>query len=155
MPKRIAVTALVIGIFALAAALLGPTLIGATNDRATSGYEFTEGESFNVTDNLRADVQDIEFNKNDANITLTNTNTYNTSVFHLNVSETKTRFMDGYRINATLSGITDQNEATATFEYPPTFGWDDGAETFVKNMEIVFALVLFMIVLGGAWVVKP
>lgn len=149
MSARLALAVFAAGILIFVAALFVPTFVDNTTADAEDVVELGEGESTNLTDRLSIEAHDINNGQNEVNTTLKNLVTLNTTTAHLNTSETKTVNLSNEDINVTLDSITSNDVATLTAVYSPTFAWDEAPRLFFENMEMVFALLGFLIALAS------
>lgn len=141
------------GILIFGAALFTPLLVDTTQNDASSVHELEEDETQNVTDHLSINAINIDNGQSEADVTLENLDTLNTTGKHLNVSEEHEFSLSGDTINVTLNSITSNNAATFTVVYPPMFGWDGPPRLFFENMEIVIVLLAAAIIVGSVSVV--
>lgn len=149
MSARLALAVFAAGILIFVAALFVPTFVDNTTADATDVVELSEGESTNLTDRLSIEAHDINSGQDEINTTLQNLADLNATTAHLNTSETKTLNLSNEDINVTLDSISSNDEATITAVYSPAFGWDAAPRLFFENMEMVFALLGFLIALAG------
>lgn len=146
-------SAIALGVVVLTVALFMPTLINSTTTDNTSTFELEEGNETNVTEKLVVEVDNIKTasTPNNSTITVRNSETLNTSTKTIDAGNNKTYTVDGDNVTITLDNTFESGGsefATITAEYDPKFGWDNGARTFMENMELILAALAVFLVTG-------
>lgn len=143
-----------VGIFALAVAFLFPSFITLPTDTAERTVELDTGEGTDLTDHLNATVTDIGNVSGTKNATVeyTNLDTLNTSSTTVNESQNSSIRLSEDDINTTIDNVTLQqggpNTTRFTVTYPPLFGWSGGPRLFLENLELLFAIIAGLMMLG-------
>lgn len=152
VPRQSAVFAL--GVLALLIALAVPAAITVTDSPATNTYDLDVGEQAVVSQSLDVILEDTT-NAPDATITLRDSETVQEDTQTLTEGETATYNVGNETMNVTLIGVEGTN-ANATFlvEYPRTYGWADGAKTFVDNLPFMLVVAFGLVLVGAVGAMK-
>lgn len=150
MSLKLPVAVVALGLFVMLIAFAIPPAITASTSTATDTFELDEGETTTVTNEL--DVTLNESTGSTATVVFQDTETGVTESVTLNESETSTITLKGENVTVTLDEST-QNSAQITVDYSPRYGWDDGAKTVAGHLDVILALLAFVLLLGAMGVV--
>lgn len=142
----------------LLVALLFPTAMTASQTNASSEYFLTTGDKVRVTDGLNVTANNV--NSTAANITVLGTQTGDSDTQVINETNTSTFLTDGTNTNITVNEITSKGQppedtANLTVEYSRTYHWEENTRKIIKTADVLLALLGFLVVFGGLWVIMP
>lgn len=152
MSPRLTTTLVAFGVLVLFVGLLLPAVITAANTDATVTENLNKSTPETVTDGLN-----ITLTKSDgtnATIELEDTVTFESETNTLTEGDTVTYTINNETTNVTADAI-DPNWAITTVEYSRTYGWAAGPKAFVGQLDVLLALLAFLLVMGGLWAVVP
>lgn len=138
------------GILILAVALFIPTFVDTTQGNATQVLELDNGSSVELTDKLSVGAVTVSNTGNNATIEYTDETSLATNQTLLNVSESGNMTLSGDYVNVTLDSIPENETVRITSTYPPMFGWNAAARTFINNSEIILVMLAGITVLAFA-----
>lgn len=151
MSHKLIQTAVVLGVFGLAAATLLVPMIDGTVEDNTDRVGLQQGQFEGLTDILNVTALDVRSNQGYADIRYRNDRTFERVDVRLNETdppENKTIQLSGENITTSLIAIDDNETAVVETTYDTTFGWDSGPETFMNNFEAVLVIISALIVFG-------
>jgi len=146
MSRKLIVTIVALAVFVLLIGLLFPTLITSTNERAVTGLQLDEGETQAITGGL--DATAVETTNSEATIRLTDTETQESinATISEGATETLTFSINEETVDVTVEESTNSEVTLSPVEYARTYGWSDGAKTFIGEIGIIFAILAFLMV---------
>lgn len=151
MPNTLKAAA-AMGILLLAVALLVPTLANSVNDNEAQTFNLSVNETQELTDKLQVELTDTQQQAANDNATVkyTNLDDLSTNKTTLNESTNDKLNLSGDTITVQVKNISS-NAAQVRSEYPPMFGWNNGARTFYEESDtiIIGLAVAIVIVLFG------
>lgn len=152
MSLRLAGAAFGFGILLLCVALFLPGMIDASSGDVTSHHALEPGSSEDVTDILETEVNSVNSSAGTANITYTNTRTYEENTSTFSESSTTELMVGSESINVTLTDAQATPRAVYETEHSAFYGWDSGPRVFMENFNTIVALVGFLMILASAFV---
>jgi len=140
--------ALSLGILALVGALFIPTLVDSSQEDQNTTVALQEGGNYSLTDRLVVRVVKSNGTTGEATISYLNSRTSHATSVTLSEGQSQNITLDGEYIETRLDDVTTDGETTTTTEYPPTFGWEEGAITFTDSLPIILVLLAFVALVG-------
>ena len=136
-----------IAVSALIVAFLLPVALGMFGGMT----ETTVTQNVNDEETLTSDLTitlDSVTDGTDATYTVATDDDSDTVTADLDTTETAT--VDGYDVHITPTDI-GTDSATATVEYPTTYGWGSGASALYGIIPVMIVLAAFLVMIGVAY----
>lgn len=131
-----------LGILALCVAVLVPTMIDTTNDRAVDNRELTVGNQEELTDVLFVEVESVNSTTNGTTVTYTNSRSFESNTTTTGEGNSTSVQLSGETVDYTIRDVrADNTTVLVQSEYNPTFGWNGGAQTFWDNSGLLIAIL--------------
>lgn len=152
MSPRLTTTLIAFGVLVLFVGLLLPAVITAANTDASTTQSLDEGTPETITPGLNITLDSSD--GTNATITVTDTNTLDSETNILVEGDTA-NYSTNNETTTVTAGTINANSTTATIEYSRTYGWAGGPKAFVGQLDVMLALLAFLLVFGGLWAVIP
>lgn len=140
-------TAFALGLLVLCVAVLVPTLIDTTHDKAVDNRELTVGNQEELTDVLFVTVDNVNATTNETTVTYMDSRTWKSNTTTVGEGNSTSIKLSGETVDYTVRDVRPDN-TTVLLEstYNPTFGWSDGSKTFWDNSGLLIAILGIMCV---------
>ena len=149
--SRLVVLGVAMGLLVLFVAVAGPAMIiGATDGTVSDTREYNENDSVDVSEALtvRVDNVDDTGGAEEAEVLVVSRTTGETGSALIPEGETEQFAIDETTVNVTADLITSENTVVLTTVHESTLGWDDGAKLLASQLDVVLAVVVFVLLLG-------
>lgn len=139
--------AFAMGLLILCVAVLVPTLVDATNEKAVDTRELTVGTEEEITDVLFVEVNNVNATTNETTITYLNSRTFEENKTTTGEGNTTTIQLSGETVDYTIKDVyADNKTVLVETVHSPTFGWNEGSKTFWDNIGLLVATLGIMCV---------
>ena len=147
---RLVVLAVAMGLLVLFVAIAGPVMIGASDGMVSDTREYNESDSVQITGALtvRVDNVDDTGGAEEAEVVIVSRTTGETGAATIGEGETEQFSIDSTTVNVTADLITSENTVVLTTVHEATLGWDDGTKLIAAQLDVIVAIVIFVLLLG-------
>lgn len=144
--------ALAIGVFVSMAAFVGAPMIQATNTDVSHTFEIAENETETLDSSVQVKAQDVNATSGNVTLRYRDVATDQTVTDTIGEGNQSTISLAGENVTTTNEEITGADTARLTVRFAPTYGWDDGSKSLADRFDVLIALILFVLVMMGAFV---